>query len=135
MIAPTRAKRKQPHGCVSIQRELAPDARGTGNATESSMSSVRAIDDVKYAVERVPWRVHSPLPGLCLWPRCLAALPLGFVSSAVPDCRRAATVLTQHAQTDQRSREAGARCGLGSYVRVIASAPRDGCCVKGENAH
>ena len=52
-----------------------------------------------------------PLPGLCLWPRCLAALPLGSVASVVPGCRRAATVLTQHAQTDQRSREAGARCG------------------------
>ena len=59
MIAPTLPQRKQPHGCVRTQRELAPDARGTGNATESSMSSVRAIDDVKYAVERV----HSSSAG------------------------------------------------------------------------
>ena len=28
MIAPLLTKRKQPHGCVCIQRELAPDARG-----------------------------------------------------------------------------------------------------------
>jgi hypothetical protein len=69
---------------VRTQRELAPDARGTDNATESSVSSVRAIDDVKYAVERVFHGVFTrPLPGLCLWPRCLAALPLGSVASDV----------------------------------------------------
>ena len=69
---------------MRTQRELAPDARGTGNATESSVSSVRAIDDVKYAVERVFHGVFTrPLPGLCLWPRCLAALPLGSVASDV----------------------------------------------------